>query len=88
MDSQNRIPVPFLFLFLFFCYIFSTYNMAQSTPLKRLSVLTERGDLNNLHLPTITDDAQDVIGLHGKSLCALYEHDSLCQLRAHPITKK
>ncbi|ORZ10715.1 hypothetical protein BCR42DRAFT_333150 [Absidia repens] len=36
--------------------------MIQSTPLKRLSVLTEQGDLSNLHLPTITDDAEDVIG--------------------------
>ncbi|KAI8096563.1 uncharacterized protein BX664DRAFT_257243 [Halteromyces radiatus] len=36
--------------------------MAQSTPLTRLSVMTGKNNLSDLHLPTITDDAQDVIG--------------------------
>lgn len=34
----------------------------QPNPLKRLSVMAGKKGLRDLHIPTITDDAQDVIG--------------------------
>ncbi|KAG0186396.1 hypothetical protein DFQ28_007927 [Apophysomyces sp. BC1034] len=37
-----------------------------TTPLKRLSVIAGQSDLSNLHLPTITDNAEDVIGMQGR----------------------
>ncbi|KAI8068711.1 hypothetical protein BC940DRAFT_346392 [Gongronella butleri] len=36
------------------------------TPLRALTVMSGQQDLNDLHIPTITDDAQDVIGLQGR----------------------
>ncbi|KAI8391700.1 uncharacterized protein BYT42DRAFT_489566 [Radiomyces spectabilis] len=36
--------------------------MAHATPLKRLSVMAGQHGLSNLHIPTITDDAEDVVG--------------------------
>jgi hypothetical protein len=35
---------------------------AQPTPLKRLSVIAGKKGLTDLHIPTITEDAQDVVG--------------------------
>ncbi|KAF7722402.1 hypothetical protein EC973_003178 [Apophysomyces ossiformis] len=37
-----------------------------ATPLKRLSVIAGQSDLSNLHLPTITDNAEDVVGMQGR----------------------
>ncbi|KAI9256879.1 hypothetical protein BY458DRAFT_441629 [Sporodiniella umbellata] len=36
--------------------------MANSTPLNRLSNMAGKNGLLNLHIPTITEDAEDVIG--------------------------
>ncbi|KAG0183108.1 hypothetical protein DFQ29_009806 [Apophysomyces sp. BC1021] len=36
--------------------------MAHLTPLRRLSIIAGKKDLSNLHIPTITEDAEDVIG--------------------------
>ena len=33
-----------------------------ATPLKKLSVMAGKDGLTNLHIPTITEDAEDVIG--------------------------
>ncbi|KAI8996948.1 hypothetical protein BDB01DRAFT_862678 [Pilobolus umbonatus] len=40
--------------------------MAQHTPLKRLSVIAGKRGLTDLHIPTITEDAEDVIGMQGR----------------------
>ncbi|KAI8368978.1 hypothetical protein BD560DRAFT_303636, partial [Blakeslea trispora] len=34
----------------------------RTTPLKKLSVMAGKDGLTNLHIPTITEDAEDVIG--------------------------
>lgn len=34
----------------------------QPTPLKRLSTMAGKKGLTDLHIPTITEDAQDVVG--------------------------
>lgn len=34
----------------------------QPTPLNRLSVMAGKKGLTDLHIPTITEDAQDVVG--------------------------
>lgn len=39
----------------------------EPNPLKRLSVMAGKKGLTDLHIPTITEDAQDVVGkLHNK----------------------
>ncbi|CEP08000.1 hypothetical protein [Parasitella parasitica] len=38
----------------------------QPTPLNRLSVIAGKKGLTDLHIPTITEDAQDVIGMQGR----------------------
>ncbi|KAI9308755.1 hypothetical protein BJ944DRAFT_246306 [Cunninghamella echinulata] len=40
--------------------------MKQSTPLQRLSVMTGRQDLSDLHIPTITEGVESVHGLKGR----------------------
>lgn len=34
----------------------------KDTPLKQLSVITGNKGLSDLHIPTITEDAEDVVG--------------------------
>ncbi|KAL7331850.1 iqgap-related protein [Mucor circinelloides] len=43
----------------------------QPTPLNRLSVMAGKKGLTDLHIPTITEDAQDVVGMQGtiENLC-------------------
>lgn len=36
--------------------------MANNTPLKQLSVIAGNKGLSDLHIPTITEDAEDVVG--------------------------
>ncbi|KAG1124154.1 hypothetical protein G6F42_009887 [Rhizopus arrhizus] len=38
----------------------------QPTPLNRLSVMAGKKGLTDLHIPTITEDAQDVVGMQGR----------------------
>ncbi|KAL1936301.1 hypothetical protein VTP01DRAFT_435 [Rhizomucor pusillus] len=40
--------------------------MASNTPLKQLSVIAGNKGLSDLHIPTITEDAEDVVGMQGR----------------------
>ena len=61
----------FLFYFIVFFYIplplfyvsLKKNIMANNTPLKELTNIAGRNGLSNLHIPTITDGAEDVAGM-------------------------
>lgn len=55
---------PFIFSHLstLYCYPYIFSDMASNTPLKQLSVIAGNKGLSDLHIPTITEDAEDVVG--------------------------